>query len=331
MYDELYEESKKHARQTAWVFSDLQQNLFENAKRCFDICMEDYDRLGRPAETMWYLGDSVEGSDLDQLAKMTEMQVKGFESLGIPLCYVTGNHDYDVISQSRKEGKIEMKIPFYEAVRAHEGWHTTGNCEDLYFRVPFGNYEVFFLSDHVARDGSWLVTHNYFRWGKENYPYGLSDYQAVSREMENCGKRVITAAHCAFPGGNRDTYLMSRMQPLPLNVRLHLYGHSHIGEYFWPKERVFSQINWIDWQDIPQVDVASFENIRGSYCHSVILHVYEDDSLGLFFRNHDAHRFESAYFPPRDTFEKPGEFVKSEEVLRVNFPLAADRDPDKPF
>ena len=111
-------------------------------------------------------------------------------------------------------------------------------------------------------------------------------------------------------GGNRDTYLLGKIQPLPLKTRMHIYGHSHIGEYKCPKERIFSQIQWVDWQDIPQVDVASFENIRGSYCHSVILQIYEDDTMGLFFRNHDEHRFMSAFFPSPVSYEKEGDYAQ---------------------
>ena len=106
-----------------------------------------------------------------------------------------------------------------------------------------------------------------------------------------------------MPGGNRETGLWGQLQPLPLNVRMHIYGHSHICDYTWGGKDVYRRISWIDWQDIPQIDVASFENVRGQFCRSVLLHIYEDDSLGVFFRNHDAGCFTEAFFPARQKLE----------------------------
>ena len=311
VYDALYEVGKEHAKHVIWVFSDLQQPRYESAKACLSISMEDYDRLGKPAQMIWYLGDSTEGRNLEQLYKMTELQEEAYGSLGIPLCYATGNHDYDYAEQCMREGRTDYEMPFYDMVRRHPGWHTTLDTEDTWFKVNVGNYAAYFFCDHVAHDNSWCATHNRIRWGGKLYPYTESYFAGVRAEMAKEEQpRIITAAHCAFPGGNRETEILSHLQPLPLKTRLHLYGHAHIGEYLCPKERVFSQIQWIDWQDIPQVDVASFENVRGSYCHSVILQIYEDDTLGLFFRNHDAGCFESAFFPSINSYEKEGNFEK---------------------
>ena len=314
-YDELYTVCKKHAVHTVWVFSDLQQKRFENAEKCIGICMEDYRLLSPDAEMIWYLGDSTESSDLQELIRMTDLQEEAYSSLGIPLCYATGNHDYDYPEYCHRNGMHAFTMPFYDMVRSHPGWHTTADCEETWFRQDIGNYAVYFFTDHVAHDLSWCSTHNGFRWGKENYPYGDEHFSGIRKAMAACDKaNIITAAHCAFPGGNRDTEILGRIQPLPLNVRLHLYGHSHIGEYTCPKERIFSQIQWVDWQDIPQVDVASFENLRGSFCRSVILHIYEDDSLGLFFRNHDSHTFYQAFFPRRTSSEIAGNYDKRMEL-----------------
>ena len=309
IYDELYAMCRSRAKHTIWVFSDLQQARYEDAKRCLDICMEDYHMLGCPAGMIWYLGDSTEGADLSALEQMTALQEDAFGSLGIPLCYATGNHDYDYAEYCRNNRLPGVKMPFYEMVRRHAGWHTAANPEETWFKVPVGNYTVYFFCDHIAPDNSWCSTHNRVRYGEDRYPYGKEHFAAIRRDMESCASpHLITAAHCAFPGGNRDTGLLGLIQPLPLKTRLHLYGHSHIGEYKCPKERIFSQIQWVDWQDIPQVDVASFENVRGSYCHSVILHIYEDDTLGLFFRNHDEHRFLSAFFPAPRSYEREGDY-----------------------
>ena len=313
IYDELYAVGKKKARHVIWVFSDLQQALYENAEKCLNICMEDYELLEEPAEMIWYLGDSTEGADLHELYRMVDLQENAFSKLRIPLYYATGNHDYDYSAMCRRQGRNEVRMPFYEMVQQHEGWITTKDMEETWFKVPVGNYMVYFFCDHIAHDNSWCSTHNRLRYGKEVYPYGPEHYAAIRKDMEACEKPgLITAAHCAFPGGNRETGLLGLIQPLPLRTRLHLYGHAHIGEYVCPRERIFSQIQWVDWQDIPQMDVASFENIRGSYCRSVILQIYEDDTLGLFFRNHDAHRFESAFFPKSWSEEKAGNYGRRE-------------------
>ena len=313
--DELYSLCAKKAKHVIWVFSDLQQRLYSNAEKCLNICMEDYALLGKPAEMIWYLGDSTESANLDELIRMTELQENAFGKLGIPRCYATGNHDYDYAEACHRQGLDSFRMPFYDMVRSHPGWHTTENCEDTWFRVDVGNYSVYFFCDHIARDNSWCSTHNGIRFGEEKYPYTDAHFAAIRQNMEQCGKpHIITAAHCAFPGGNRDTYLLSKIQPLPLNVRLHLYGHAHIGNYAWACDRVFSQIQWVDWQDVPQVDVSSFEDIRGSFCRSVILHIYEDDSLGLFFRNHNEHCFTQAYFPKMASSEPAGSYEHRAEL-----------------
>ena len=316
MFDSLYEISRQHARYTIWVFSDLQQRLYDNCEKCLNICMEDYEMLGRPAQMIWYLGDSTESADLPEVIRMTKLQEKAFDSLRIPLCYATGNHDYDYAEYCYYHGIKEARMPFYEMVQHHPGWYTTKSREDTWFKVPLGEeWMVYFFCDHVANDNSWCSTHNQIRFGGEAYPYTDEHYAAIRREMESCDRpHIITAAHCAFPGGNRDTEFLSKIQPLPHNVHLHLYGHSHIGEYTCPKERIFSQIQWVDWQDIPQIDVSSFEDIRGSYCRSVILHIYENNTIGVFFRNHNEHRFMSAFFPACESAEIEGNYYKREEL-----------------
>lgn len=315
IFDELYEFGKKRVKQTVWVFSDLQQARYENAKKCLDIALEDYELLGKPADMIWYLGDSTESANYPELKRMADLQIDAFEKLKIPLCYATGNHDYDYPAACRKNG-TPFCMPFYDAVRQHGNWYTTKNCDETWFKVPLGNYTAYFFCDHVAKDNSWCSTHNGYRYGKENYPYTAEHFASIRKDMEACtSPNIITASHYAFPGGNRDTALLSLIQPLPQNVRLHLYGHSHIGEYNWPGSRVFSQIQWIDWQDIPQVDVSSFEDIRGSYCRSVMLQIYDDDTLGLFFRNQNEHRFVSAFFPSCRSAEKPGGYDENAEKV----------------
>ena len=301
IYDEIYQSLKPRVKNSAWIVSDLQQSLPENAKHCLDITLEDFNLLGKPAEMIWYLGDSVERWDLSHLEAMTKMQIDGFGSLNIPLCYVTGNHDYDYMRYRKEELQLKAPImPFYDAVRAKEGWHTTKTPQDLYFKVKLGDYPVYFFSDHIDNENRWLVTHSHIVYGEEFYPYTQKDADAIRQEIINENHGVITASHYCMPGGNRDSYLMSKLTPLPENVLIHFYGHSHIGDFEWGGKDAYRRIAWVDFEDIPQIDVASMENIRGSFCRSALLQIYDDDTMAVFFRNHDAHCFTEVYFPAKD-------------------------------
>ncbi len=319
MFNQLYELSKARAAQTVWVMSDLQQSNPENMQHCLDTAMEDYvHHLGSPAQAIWYLGDGVEGADLHHLMDMSRRQEEAFGKLEVPLYYVGGNHDFDYTARYPEEGRE----PFMDMVRDHPGWHTTKTAQDYYFRSQLGGYEVFFFSDHAAADRRWCVTHGTLRWGnREEYPYTMAHAQALRREMADCGKPVITCGHYAFPGGNRQSALMSKLLPLPETVRLHLYGHAHIGDIVWAARDAFRRISWVDYHDIPQVNVSSFENIRGEKCRSVLLHIYPDGQLGLFFRNHDDHTFTEAYFPaPQPYHERMQETVETVSRMRREHP-----------
>ena len=302
MFNQLYELSKARAVHTVWVMSDLQQSDPANMEKCLNLSMEDYVHyLGSPAEEAWYLGDAVEGADLNHLIKMTARHEEAFVKLGIPLCYAPGNHDFDYSARYPDQ----RKEPFSDMIRSHPGWQTSAKSSDFYFRRSLGDFEVFFLCDHMAEDRSWCVTHGVLRWGKkEDYPYTRGDMANLGREMSGCGKKVITASHCAFPGGNRQSALWYRILPVANNVKLHLYGHAHIGDAIWAVRDVYRRISWVDYHDIPQVNVSSFENIRGDKCRSVILHIYADGQMGIFFRNHDDHTFTEAYFPAPYTYSE---------------------------
>ena len=297
MFDTLYKESLSRAAHRVWILSDLQQSLPENTRRCLNAGITDFEELGRPAEQIWYLGDAVEGADEDRLIAMCRLQEDAFASLDIPLFYATGNHDYDYCRHHRDE---PAWMPFYQMVKDHPGWHTADDCEDFYFRGQIGDYPVYFLCDHIARDNSWSVTHSHVRWGEEEYPYTNEDARALRLRMAGETRPMITCGHYGFCGCNRDHDLMDKLLPLPPNERIHFYGHSHIGDWRWGKKDTWRRICWVDWHDVPQIDVSSFENIRGEHCRSVLLHIYEDGNMGVFFRDHDRHIFTEAYFPARD-------------------------------
>lgn len=297
MYQYLYERSKEKAIHRVWILSDLQQSYPENARKCLDISMTDYESLKAPADMIWYLGDAVENTNLAHLKEMTAMQVQAFSKLGIPLCYATGNHDYDY---ARVHPDKEPIMPFYEAVKSHKNWFTTENCDDFYFTYKLGEYTIFFLCDHIAKDNKWLVTHNRIQKGQEHYPYSQKDADRLRETIAAVKGPVITASHYSFPGGSRENNFTGKLLPLPNNVKIHFYGHAHIGDLQWARENVYRRISWVDWHDIPQINVSSFENIRGTACRSVFLHIYEDGAMGVFFRNHDIGQFTECYFPAKE-------------------------------
>lgn len=135
--------------------------------------------------------------------------------------------------------------------------------------------------------------------GQEYYPHG-EIMQQIREEMEQEDSPIITAAHYSFCGGNRASAHLSTLLPLPHQVKIHFYGHAHIGDYAWAKENAYRRISCVDWHDIPQINVSSFEHIRGKFCRSVFLHIYEDHSFGIFFRNHNARKFSEVYFPAKE-------------------------------
>lgn len=295
MYDYVYRESLRRAKHKVWVLSDLQQRDPARARECLDICLADFAAMGNPADMIWYLGDGVEGSDYAHLLSMCEMQERAFGDTGLPLCYTLGNHDLEYALSESQQAK-EPIIPFYETVKRHPGWHTLNEYTDRYFRVELGNHAVYFFSDHIAPDKSWVYIHGDIWGDKEAYPY-YDDADKIRQQMAQEDRPIITASHYSFAGGNRASRMQSRLQPLPEQVKLHLYGHAHIGDHDWAREHAWRRICWVDWQDIPQINVSSFEHVRGKTCRSVLLHIYEDDSFGIFFRNHDHHCFSECYLP----------------------------------
>ena len=298
MYDYIYQESLKRAKHKIWILSDLQQSNPDYAKECLDISMADYEQMGRPADMIWYLGDSVEGNDREHLLKMCAMQEEAFGKTGLPLCYTMGNHDMDYARTQTDSAK--PYLPFYEMVKRHEGWYTAPACDCPYFKVPLGDFVIYFFCEHIAEDKSWW-THGFVLGKKENYP-NQPLFERIREEMARENKPIITASHHSFLGGNRESELFSSILPLPENVKIHFYGHAHIGDYDWAKENAYRRIAWVDWHDIPQINVSSFEHIRGKKCRSVFLHIYEDNSFGIFFRNHDDHVFSECYFPAKENF-----------------------------
>lgn len=295
IYNFIYQESLKRAKHKIWIFSDLQQSNPENAKECLDVSMKDYYFLGAPADMIWFLGDCVEGCNKEHLLAMCEMQEKVFMETGIPLCYTAGNHDLDY---ARCGNSGDVFIPFYEMAKKHSDWYVASSYTDPYFKVSLGDFKIYFFTDHIDANKLWNTTHGEIHGDANAYPH-IQALQKIREEMEEDSCPIITASHYSFAGGSRPSELFNNIMPLPQNVKMHFYGHAHIGDFLWAGDRPYQRISWMNNHDIPQINVSSFEHIRGNKCRSVFLHIYEDQSCGIFFRNHDDHVFTECYFPSK--------------------------------
>lgn len=285
---ELYKWSEERARERIWVFSDLQQSLPELAEDCLSRALADMEAFLPEITRMWYLGDAMEGRDADRTAAMAAMQVEKLGRTGLPLRFVMGNHDLDATSQ-RPAGTPPV-LPTYEAFRKVPGWRTTERFTDFYFTETMGEVLVVFLSDHVAPDNAWIATQHGVRGeAPGSHPHSAADYRLLRQRMAAWRGPVILAGHYAFPGGARGPRegLLERMLPLPDNVALALHGHAHIGDWPYGKAKTFQRAGWIDWHDIPQVNISSLDRTRGSQTRSAVLHLHADGGMGVFFRDHE--------------------------------------------
>ncbi len=287
MIDELLALRSPIAR--IWVFSDLQQVIPDMAEGCLKIALEDMQDLDLSPTAIWYLGDAMEGRDSGRVAEMTRMQVAHLSALNLPLRFVMGNHDLDCTSKL-PEG-TEPVLPVWEAFRQVPGWKTTPSFSDFYFTDTYGDVLVVFLSDHVAPDNRWIATQQEVRGPRpESYDIPVEAYRELRDYMASWNGPVILAGHYAFPGGARGAPphgLLNRLLPLPDTVKLALHGHAHTGDWPYGKNQTFQRIGWIDWHNIPQVNVSSLDRTRGSQTRSLLLDIYDDGTFGLFFRDHE--------------------------------------------
>lgn len=290
MIERFLAAAREQVLHRVWVLSDLQQSLPAEARRGLTAAVDDFRALAMPCEQFWYLGDAVEGQRLDHLEEMAHMQVQMLGALGVPLKYVLGNHDFDHLRHARPaSGRTAI---FRDAVLTVPNWRTTDTLESFYFFDRLGDITLLFLSDHADPAGRWVSTHGVVHGDRAAYPHPPEAYRALRDQVAAIDGPVITCSHYAFAGGNRPSDLHNQMFPLPANVRLHLYGHAHIGDIAWAGKDRFRKIACVDDHPIVQLDVASLEDGRGSAIRSAILEVYRDGSLGIYFRNHTIRAWE---------------------------------------
>lgn len=280
MIERFLEASADRTLHRVWLVSDLQQNDPDRSRRCMYTAAEDFAALGLECEKVWYLGDSVEGADLRKLLDMTAMQEEVFLGFGLPVCYCPGNHDMDYLSATG-----EAVIPFRDMVVSHRdiGWKTTESISDFYFWDKLGAADVLFYADCAAPDGSWRFCHG--RPFGEGYPYTREDFRRLAAERDE-KPRVITAGHYAYPGGNRATEYMGEFLPLKDNVKLHIYGHAHVGDRVWAGKDWGRQICGVDGHTQSQVNISSLEVGRGNAIRSAFLEVYRGGEMAVIFRDH---------------------------------------------
>lgn len=265
-------------RARVWLISDLQQSQPEKARRSLYTALEDFYNLNLKCDKIWYLGDSVEGKDMAYLDEMTKMQEDAFVKLGVPLCYVMGNHDMDPMPQGGR-------VPFYDMVKSHKDWKCVQDSDSFYFFDTVADFDVAFISDHYAKDFSWWACHGTVFGDTEKYPYSQKDFDLLKDKISSM-RKVITVSHYSYPGGNRASGFMAKFLPLPENVFMHIYGHAHIGDNVWAGKDCMRKISWVDDQDIPQTDISSLERDRGNAVRSSFLEIY-DDFVVISYRNHD--------------------------------------------
>jgi len=288
LIDELITVMRKHVQKRLWVISDLQQNRPERATKCMTTAVSDFMNLELPVDAVCYLGDATEGNNLHFIRKMTEMQQRELARIDAPVYYTVGNHDFDYFrANCRTNGA--MCLPFVEYMRQFPQWRLPDSISDMAYRVDFDEFVAYFLTDHADPEGRWYTSHGEIRGNAQAYPYTAEDYRNLMNQIREEGKSVITFSHYSFAGGNRAAPLFDRFMPLPDNLRMHFYGHAHIGDHVWAGKDCYRKISCVDGQPIMQVDVASLESGRGSAIRSAVVEWYDTHEIGVFFRNHLRH------------------------------------------
>lgn len=266
-----------------WIHSDLQLAEPHRAREVFTAAVDDILDLNLDLAAAWCLGDALSGRNEAALEEVAAASLEQLDRLGVPICYVMGNHEMDL----RRAEPFLNRYPLYEAARQRDDWHTMDQLSDFYFvRECFGTLVVF-MGDHADSDGRWWTSHGAIKDDTDAYPHTPSAYAALRDTLAAWRGPVVTVSHYAYPGGQRPSALMGRLLPLPANVRLHLYGHAHIGDLVHNKERPWQRDNPIDGQTRPrQFNISALETIRSPGSHSAVLDFGPEGPTTLRIRCH---------------------------------------------
>ncbi|MFA9478988.1 metallophosphoesterase [Phycisphaerales bacterium AB-hyl4] len=269
-----------------WVQSDLQLGKPELARQVLAEAVTDMTNLGEPIDAIWCLGDALVGKNLEALEQVAEACVELLEPLGVPICYVLGNHEMDLFRETGVP-----RFPLYEQAVERPLWHTMDRLDQPWFeRRCFGSRVVFF-GDHADPDGEWCTSHHQKRIGPERYPYGPEVWRQLRDEIADVHEPVITAGHYAYPGGQRPSPLLADCLPVPDTVRLHMYGHAHIGDLVHNGERPYQRDNPIKGQSLRQYNISALETARTAGSHSVLLRFQNGLPTRLDVRCHLEHKW----------------------------------------
>ncbi|MCC5788938.1 MAG: metallophosphoesterase [Opitutales bacterium] len=288
----LHDALREKVQHRVWVCSDLQQWDPEIAKTNLEIIFADFHSLKAPCEQVWNLGDSTDGRHLENQRRTITLQAEAFESLEIPIYYTFGNHDFDLLKKSPEEGSA--MVPAWEILKPRPAWHLPEKLDDFYFEGELGGFKIYFMGDHACPWGKWIVTHGKIHGDESQYPHSSAAYQSLRSEWAESSDPILIAGHYSFPGGNRPSPLLQNCLPLPDPVKAVFYGHAHLGEERLLQENNFRKIAYANYQSIPQFDIAAMENRKGTFLRSALVEIYEDQSVGVFFRNHEHRRWEEA-------------------------------------
>ncbi len=265
-----------------WISSDLQLNRPETAHSVLSNAVEDVLSLKLPLVGAWCLGDALVGTDFAALDEVAATSVELYERLGVPVCYIMGNHEMDLY----RHGGVNRYL-IYERVCSRPGWRTMETLSDLYFSVEVADHRVFFLGDHADNDGRWLtVAGAVYGPEPQAYPHGPNAYNGLRDAIRASDQPVLVASHYAFQGGQRAGALQDALLPLPPNVRAHFHGHAHIGDLVWNKENPWNRVNPIAESSIAQYNVSALETERSPGSHSALLAFEDDGRLRIRFRCH---------------------------------------------
>ena len=316
--DNIFQEATKRAHTRFWLISDLQQGVYERAERYVTIAVNDLNRIPGKLDGVCYLGDASEGTNIDTVNRMIDMQLEKLDSLGLPIYYTIGNHETEYCRFCRKNGDLTNgQIPFFDAVHNRPNWHLVKSQEDFWFSEEMSEYTMLFFSDHLAKDGSWIGFYEKLPKADSGYPYTKADWEAV-RDRFAGDKPVFTFSHYAFPGGNRESEFLGQMLPLPKNFRAHFHGHAHIGDAVWAGKNLYRQIAAVDNHPIVQFDVSSLDHWRGTTVRSAFFDYYGNGEYGVFFRDHVNARWEQFFVSSHDARDAciPEQFSTASESLK---------------
>ncbi|HWL52713.1 MAG TPA: metallophosphoesterase [Chthoniobacteraceae bacterium] len=268
-----------HAR--IWVHSDLQLEEPAAAEAILKAAVDDLLSLGPPPDAVWCLGDALCGPEIHRQERLSEIIVAQFGRLNAPVCYVMGNHEMDVM---RLCGLV--RHPLYEIARSEPLWHITSALEETFFVRQFCGIPVVFFSDHAARDGSWWISHAGVHGQAASRPDEVHTLPPLRDAIARHPGPVLTAGHYALPGGQRPLARMSALFPLPANLRLHLYGHAHIGDLKINGANPWQRDNPVEAHSLRQYNISALENVRSPGSHSAMLELDEGGPVSLTIRCH---------------------------------------------